>query len=556
MPTLSVTTLVPLVLPFPIQPSGRPSARNLGSYSLRRRGIRCPDVDGDGIRRTSAAISSTSGIIVMRCTYGQADACNYVFEPPDHPLVSGPAACPVIQFLITTSDGDIVTTEIVSDPTAISPPSPSSSSTSTSTGGSTTRGARVPTSEMAGAIVGSFMSIAIIGFLLWLRRRRRRTEPNTIPEQFGVDDSPVVRGTTGRAKSAYLVPSRVALGRSMGPLPNIEEEVRAAEKSGLVSTPPNPPLEADVPSSQDSTDIQALREVVDLRRQNERLTEQIQELVTLWTIANITGQYFGANVPDIYLQYTDLVYSKYTGLVYARYIVNKFWPNNEKGNRLAPTPACNGNKTSPPEDCNLLSTANHNKGTNTTEVNAALDLHKVFQYHKHSQADQQPETFAKLIGASVQVADLFATTGPFYVVYNGKTESAIYVQNLSDAEKQVLDCPHANAHWFWSIKDASGYMILQGDMNKIKALAFVPSNNTHGFEKSKLHQSGTQPIFSHIWDLSGIIDTIYGTNKIPEYPQHQIGWHASYYLHAHGYTASSIDEIASIWAHRKVLQPL
>ncbi|KAJ7285548.1 hypothetical protein C8J57DRAFT_1215958 [Mycena rebaudengoi] len=326
------------------------------------------------------------------------------------------------------------------------------------------------------------------------------------------------------------------------------------------------------------------------------------EDISLWTMANITGQYFGGiwpvyfktNVPDIYLQYTDLVYSKYTGLVYARYIVNKFWPNNEKGNRLAPTPACNGNKmtnsplnlschlniyftgmtafstiiggsvleivdklrTSSPEDCNLLSTANHNKGTNTTEVNAALDLHKVFQYHKHSQADQQPETFAKLIGASVQVADLFATTGPFYVVYNGKTESAIYVRNLSDAEKQVLDCPHANAHWFWSIKDASGYMILQGDMNKIKALAFVPSNNTHGFEKSKLHQSGTQPIFSHIRDLSGIIDTIYGTNKIPEYPQHQIGWHASYYLHAHGYTASSIDEIASIWAHRKVLQPL
>jgi hypothetical protein len=68
-------------------------------------------------------------------------------------------------------------------------------------------------------------------------------------------------------------------------------------------------------------------------------------------------------------------------------------------------------------------------------------------------------------------------------------------------------------------------------------------------EKSKLHRSGTQPIFSHIRDLSGIIDTIYGTTKTPEYPQHQIGRHASYYLHAHGYTASSIDEIASIWAH-------
>ncbi|KAJ7261211.1 hypothetical protein C8J57DRAFT_1232759 [Mycena rebaudengoi] len=294
------------------------------------------------------------------------------------------------------------TTEIVSDPTATSPPSPTSSSTSTSTGGSTTRGAssisgrsttleigptpspkgtsvvnagssrsRVPTSAIAGAIVGSFMSIAIIGFLLWLRRRR--TEPNTIPEQFGVDDSPVVRGTTGRAELAYLVTSRVVLGRSKGPLPNFEEEavgpakypqvafrgsivevgadivntfpltetdmmqmtrekgwVRserteteavkevlltaemndplngrdgrvstgrrrrkpcplAEEKSGLVSAPPNPPLEADGPSSQDSTDIQALREVVDLRRQNERLTEQIQELVRQVAVSPTDG---------------------------------------------------------------------------------------------------------------------------------------------------------------------------------------------------------------------------------------------------------------------------
>ncbi|KAJ7192143.1 hypothetical protein C8J57DRAFT_1548074 [Mycena rebaudengoi] len=121
------------------------------------------------------------------------------------------------------------------------------------------------------------------------------------------------------------------------------------------------------------------------------------------------------------------------------------------------------------------------KCTSKAEANAALDLHKVFQYHKHSQADQQPETFAKAIAASVQVTDLFATTGPFYAVYNGKTESAIYVRNLSDAEKQVLDYPHANAHWFGSIKDALVYMILQGDMNKMQALALVPSNNTHGF---------------------------------------------------------------------------
>ncbi|KAJ7280454.1 hypothetical protein C8J57DRAFT_1220922 [Mycena rebaudengoi] len=99
-------------------------------------------------------------------------------------------------------------------------------------------------------------------------------------------------------------------------------------------------------------------------------------------------------------------------------------------------------QTSPAEDCNHLSPANNNKGTSRAEANAALDLHKDFQYHKHTQADQQPETFAKPIGASAQVTDLFTTTG--------------------------------------LIKDALVYMILQGDMNKMKALALVPSNNTHG----------------------------------------------------------------------------
>ncbi|KAJ7226583.1 hypothetical protein C8J57DRAFT_1252517 [Mycena rebaudengoi] len=118
-------------------------------------------------------------------------------------------------------------------------------------------------------------------------------------------------------------------------------------------------------------------------------------------------------------------------------------------------------QTSPAEDCNHLSPANNNKGTSRAEANAALDLHKDFQYHKHTQADQQPETFAKPIG-------------PFYAVYNGKTESVIMYEIF-------LDYPHANAHWFGSIKDALVYMILQGDMNKMKALALVPSNNTHGF---------------------------------------------------------------------------
>ncbi|KAJ7220401.1 hypothetical protein C8J57DRAFT_1254233 [Mycena rebaudengoi] len=152
-----------------------------------------------------------------------------------------------------------------------------------------------------------------------------------------------------------------------------------------------------------------------------------------------------ANVPTIYLQYTGPVYSKYTGLMTNSPLNLSCYLNIYFTCMAAFYTIFGGSvpevvdklQTSPAEDCNLLSPANHNKDTSRAEANTVLDLHKVFQYHKHTWADQQPETFAKPIGASAQVTDPFATTGPFYAVYNGKTESVIYVQNPFDAEKQV-----------------------------------------------------------------------------------------------------------------------
>jgi hypothetical protein len=56
-------------------------------------------------------------------------------------------------------------------------------------------------------------------------------------------------------------------------------------------------------------------------------------------------------------------------------------------------------------------------------------------------------------------------------------------------------------------------------------------------------------VHSHIRNLSGIIDTIYGTtSELPHYQPHEIGRHASYYLQAHGYGMDSINLIALIWA--------
>ena len=54
-------------------------------------------------------------------------------------------------------------------------------------------------------------------------------------------------------------------------------------------------------------------------------------------------------------------------------------------------------------------------------------------------------------------------------------------------------------------------------------------------------------VYSHIRDLSGIIDTIYGTTlSPPHFEVHEIGCYAGYYLHAHGYVQETIDYIRGL----------
>lgn len=58
----------------------------------------------------------------------------------------------------------------------------------------------------------------------------------------------------------------------------------------------------------------------------------------------------------------------------------------------------------------------------------------------------------------------------------------------------------------------------------------------------------SRPIFSHIRDLKGITDTIYGsTSGAPHYSKYPLGKHAGYYLQAHGYTHNSILEIEKVY---------
>ncbi|KAJ7898761.1 hypothetical protein B0H13DRAFT_2664483 [Mycena leptocephala] len=59
----------------------------------------------------------------------------------------------------------------------------------------------------------------------------------------------------------------------------------------------------------------------------------------------------------------------------------------------------------------------------------------------------------------------------------------------------------------------------------------------------------TRPIFSHVRDLTGVINTIYGsTSGPPMYRSYELGKLASQYLQAHGFTESAIKEIQDIWA--------
>ncbi|KAJ7231187.1 hypothetical protein C8J57DRAFT_1251277 [Mycena rebaudengoi] len=148
-------------------------------------------------------------------------------------------------------------------------------------------------------------------------------------------------------------------------------------------------------------------------------------------------------------------------------------------------------QTSPAEDCNHLNPANNNKGTSRAEANAALDLHKDFQYHKHTQADQQPETFAKPIG-------------PFYTVYNGKTESVIMYEislDLNYCWPYSPRLPSCKCSLIWEYQGCIGVYDSPGRHEQMKALALVPSNNTHGL----LWENHTISLYTPNTKLDGIV---------------------------------------------------
>ncbi|KAJ7210622.1 hypothetical protein C8J57DRAFT_1257187 [Mycena rebaudengoi] len=183
------------------------------------------------------------------------------------------------------------------------------------------------------------------------------------------------------------------------------------------------------------------------------------------------------------------------------------------------------------------------KCTSKAEANSALDLHKIFKKNNHTQADQQPEVFAKALAESLQISDLFATTGSFYAIYNGKSERVIIVRNYADVVAQVHGYQFAKFRKFETIKDAIIYMVLKGDLEKMRTLGLLDT-------KSGTDNKTTTKIFSHIRDFTGIIDTIYGiTEDAPAYPSQRIGRHAGYYLHSHGYTSDTIEDITKIWAN-------
>ncbi|KAJ7074938.1 hypothetical protein B0H15DRAFT_806525 [Mycena belliarum] len=186
------------------------------------------------------------------------------------------------------------------------------------------------------------------------------------------------------------------------------------------------------------------------------------------------------------------------------------------------------------------------KCNSLVEANAALGLQAIFKRLGCEKADQQPEVFARAVASSTQIPDLFATQGPFYAVYNGKTQRAIFVRNRKDYEAQVHGHMYAKHRRFETIKEALVYMILKGDMAKMRTLDTndlpEPASQSQPLPKPKI-------IYSHIRDLTGIVDTIYGsTSSKPDYALYNLGRHASNYLQAHGYTGSTIKEIENIWA--------
>ncbi|KAJ7166365.1 hypothetical protein C8R43DRAFT_192860 [Mycena crocata] len=117
------------------------------------------------------------------------------------------------------------------------------------------------------------------------------------------------------------------------------------------------------------------------------------------------------------------------------------------------------------------------KCTSVPEANAAAGLQKVFNKLDCQNAEGNPEAFAVALAQSNQISDLFATQGPFYAVYNGKSERAIYVRDFSAVEAQVHDHLFAKHHRFESIKDALAYMVLKGNLAKMKELGLYTSKS-------------------------------------------------------------------------------
>ncbi|KAJ6453272.1 hypothetical protein DFH09DRAFT_1117382 [Mycena vulgaris] len=168
------------------------------------------------------------------------------------------------------------------------------------------------------------------------------------------------------------------------------------------------------------------------------------------------------------------------------------------------------------------------KCCSTAEANAAFGLQPVFKRLNYEKADEDPEAFARALAGSTQIPDLFATQGPFYAVYHGKTERAIYVRNFKPVQDQIHDNMYAKYHRFETIKDALVYMVLKGDRQRMEKL------NAPG-KKSSMPTPKPKIIYSHLRDFTGIVDTIYGsTSGTLEYTLHDLGKHASYYLESHG----------------------
>ncbi|KAJ7690404.1 hypothetical protein B0H17DRAFT_1134423 [Mycena rosella] len=115
------------------------------------------------------------------------------------------------------------------------------------------------------------------------------------------------------------------------------------------------------------------------------------------------------------------------------------------------------------------------KCTSEEEGKHMLNLQQVFEGLNHHEVDSKPEIFAKAIMDSTEINELVTMKGPFYAVYRGKTQRAVYVRNYAEMENQVHDYTYPKFHRFESIKEALVYMVLKGDITRMKALGLYPT---------------------------------------------------------------------------------